>query len=67
MVWLGHGELQLQPEYSRGTTLFWGGGYSDEKNENGYLFHGGLYMASNVSNSCQVWNAKIVKPEEVEI
>ena len=31
-----------------------------------FVFHGGIYMASNVDDSCRVWNCKIVPEEEEE-
>jgi len=40
--------------------LGWGGGE--------YKFHqchGGIYMASNISNSCAVWKVKIINPAEI--
>uniref|UniRef100_A0A7S4P5A3 Uncharacterized protein n=1 Tax=Paramoeba aestuarina TaxID=180227 RepID=A0A7S4P5A3_9EUKA len=39
-------------------TLAWGRGIYNEDHDNSH-FYGGIYMASNVSDSCQLWNAKI--------
>ncbi|XP_028392063.1 uncharacterized protein LOC114516711 [Dendronephthya gigantea] len=40
----------------------WGGGLG-EKETVTITLHGGIYMASNVANSCKVWNCEILKPE----
>ena len=55
--------------FPEASTVAWGGGYyeSDSEEETGRssttcrrrMFHGGIYMASTVSNSTRVWNAKI--------
>ncbi|XP_028391929.1 uncharacterized protein LOC114516601 [Dendronephthya gigantea] len=37
--------------------LSWGGGIGSIQ------LQGGIYMASNVENSCKVWNCEILKPE----
>merc|ERR1712179_429060 len=38
------------------SEFHWGGGYIEQHVE------GGLYMASNVENSCRVWNKSITRP-----
>jgi hypothetical protein len=39
-------------------TIAWGGGFSRDRN----LFLGGIYMASNVADSCRVWPVLIRDP-----
>ncbi|XP_075259309.1 uncharacterized protein LOC142351107 [Convolutriloba macropyga] len=50
-------------------TIGWGRGelqgLYDEELGTHYEYVGGLYMASNVSDSCRVWNCKVTNPEEI--
>ena len=49
----GKGKLDVQ------TRVFsWGSGVVSTTQE----LHGGIYMASNVPNSCKIWNCKILRP-----
>eukprot|EP01103_Thecamoeba_quadrilineata_P007675 TRINITY_DN17521_c0_g1_i1.p1 TRINITY_DN17521_c0_g1~~TRINITY_DN17521_c0_g1_i1.p1 ORF type:complete len:305 (-),score=10.67 TRINITY_DN17521_c0_g1_i1:116-1030(-) len=41
-------------------SLPWGGGHYKKP-----IFYGGIYMASNISDSCRVWNAKIEDMHEI--
>jgi len=41
-------------------SLAWGCGMYSRNH-----FHGGIYMASNISDSCAVWEVKINKPAEI--
>ena len=41
--------------YFRGVTYHWGGGFKNES------LSGGIFIASNVPNSCRLWNCKIEK------
>ena len=49
------GEAEYFPVFDRG---FWGHGVAKC-----YLKLGGIYMASNVGNSCKVWNYHILRPD----
>ena len=40
-------------------------GLYDDGLKTHYEYIGGLYMASNVSDSCRVWNCKVTNPEEI--
>ena len=46
----GDGMIGDKPEFS-----FWGRGLHDD-----LAIHGGIFMASNVANSCKVWDCQIV-------
>lgn len=57
----GHG--QWVTKHHR--ALHWGGGYCELDSATKGVYVGGICMASNVSNSCRVWNARIAEPGEV--
>ena len=38
---------------------------SDSSIGSNYHYEGGLYIASNVSDSSRVWNCKVTNPEEI--
>ena len=41
--------------YFQGVLYHWGGGFKNES------LSGGIFIASNVPNSCRLWNCKIEK------
>ena len=41
-------------------TFFWGGGHYCSNGER-CVYEGGVYMASTVTSSCRVWNAKVAR------
>ena len=46
-------------------TIAWGRGIYDDKLGAHYEYIGGLYMASNVADSCCIWNCKVKDPSNV--
>mmetsp|Transcript_56404 Transcript_56404/g.167885 ORF Transcript_56404/g.167885 Transcript_56404/m.167885 type:complete len:458 (+) Transcript_56404:52-1425(+) len=52
------GMMAMPGRYQRPVVLHWGRGQAEKH-------VGGIYMASSVTDSCEVWDAKIDQPEEV--
>ena len=59
------GKWRLQNMSDIPLTIAWGRGCVDDKLKSYFEYIGGLYMASNVADSCRVWNCKIKDPGDV--
>ncbi|XP_063718863.1 uncharacterized protein LOC134845733 isoform X2 [Symsagittifera roscoffensis] len=46
-------------------TIGWGRGVYDDNLETHYEYIGGIYMASNIADSCRVWNCKVTDPADI--